>query len=545
LSYTIAGLTPNAMYKVRLHFAELTATKKGQRVFNVVSNGVAVETNFDVFARAGGAFKALAPNFTSTADGSGKIAIVLNPVVGDPQINGIEIEALPVVDAAAVSTGGATAGVWAPNTDAPALVATTTATIATGGVSSPAPQAVYQTQRFMNAGPLIYQIPGLTPNGSYSVRLHFAEFGVNGPGQRVVNVGINDAPVLTNFDIYATAGGQNQAVVETFNASANSSGQIMVGLTPVVGNPAINGIEVVANAVPSPAPRATPSPKALCIGGSAYTPTQDDEFSRDTTVNYSPDYIQATPQPNGAIWSSRAWDFESDGSRNNIGTDDAYYTDPTRGLGPYSPYSLGNGRLTITAVPVPQAYATAAPLLGAHWLSGLLESPTQTYGYIEVSAALPNLQGQFSAPLWLLGPYGSDGNGNGYEELDVNEMFGTEAPSNVLFQTEHYVAAAPGSPTILNHIPVEVEQNAGTAFHSYGVLWTPSVVRFYVDRQPTGPDFANGLFGPMHAIINLAVFTEDTWAPGPPNGNPETMSLRYYRWYQTSGTGCSPSQLPS
>jgi beta-glucanase (GH16 family) len=545
LSYAITGLTANAAYALRLHFAELSATAKGQRVFDVVANGTQLLTGFDIFAKAGGAFNALGPSFAVNADATGQIAITLNPVVGDPQINGIEIEALPVVDAAAVNAGGGPVGVWSANTDAPQLIATTSASVGTAGVSSPAPQAVYESQRFMNAGALVYQIPGLTPNASYAVRLHFAELNATGPGQRVVDVGINDAPVLANFDIYAATGGQNIAAVETFNATANSNGQIMVGLTPVAGNPALNGIEVVANAVPSPRPKATPTPATLCIGGSAYAPTQDDEFSRDKTVRYSPNLIQATPQPNGAIWSSRAWDFADDGARNNIGTDDAYYTDPTRGLGPYTPFSLGNGALTITAVPVPQAYATAAPLDGAHWLSGLLESPTQTYGYIEVSAAVPNTQGEFSAPLWLLGPFGSDGNGNGYEEIDVNEMFGTEAPSNVLFQTEHTIAPAPGSPTVVNHVPVEVEMNQGTAFHTYGVLWTPSVVRFYVDRQPTAPDYPNGANGPMHAIINLGVFTEDTWAPGPPNGNPLTMSLQYYRWYQTSGSSCSPSQMPS
>ena len=39
-------------------------------------------------------------------------------------------------------------------------------------MSNPAPQAVYQSNRF---GTFSYTDPGLTANASYTVRLHFAE----------------------------------------------------------------------------------------------------------------------------------------------------------------------------------------------------------------------------------------------------------------------------------------------------------------------------------------------------------------------------------
>ena len=50
-------------------------------------------------------------------------------------------------------------------------------------------------------------MPGLTPGGSYNVRLDFAEIFFASPGQRVFNVAINGAAVLKNFDIVATTGG--------------------------------------------------------------------------------------------------------------------------------------------------------------------------------------------------------------------------------------------------------------------------------------------------------------------------------------------------
>ena len=78
----------------------------------------------------------------------------------------------------------------------------TTHSITTSGVTNPAPQAVYQSNRHGN---ITYTIPGLTANAAYTVRLHFAETYWTASGQRIFNVKINGSQVLTNFDIFATA----------------------------------------------------------------------------------------------------------------------------------------------------------------------------------------------------------------------------------------------------------------------------------------------------------------------------------------------------
>jgi len=119
---------------------------------------------------------------------------------------------------------------------------TTEATIDTSGVTNPAPQAVYQVQRF---GAFSYIIPDLTANASYTVRLHFAEIFDTGAGQREFNVTIQGTQVLTNFDIYATAGAENKAVVEAFPVTADSNGRITIQLTSVISNPFIAGIEIL------------------------------------------------------------------------------------------------------------------------------------------------------------------------------------------------------------------------------------------------------------------------------------------------------------
>ncbi len=147
---------------------------------------------------------------------------------------------------AAINAGGSAVGVFSADTDySGGGTYGTGAAIDTSGVISPAPQAVYQTERHGNFS---YTVPGLAPGGAYRVRLHFAEQNPSfptGPGQRVFNVAINGAQVLTNFDIYATAGGPDRAIVEEFTVTADSTGQITVQFTSVVDNAKVNGIEVI------------------------------------------------------------------------------------------------------------------------------------------------------------------------------------------------------------------------------------------------------------------------------------------------------------
>ena len=74
-----------------MHFAELFQTAAGKRVFNVLINGTTVLSNFDIFATAGAAFKAVVRDFTATANASGQIVINFNTVTDNATIEGIEI----------------------------------------------------------------------------------------------------------------------------------------------------------------------------------------------------------------------------------------------------------------------------------------------------------------------------------------------------------------------------------------------------------------------------------------------------------------------
>ena len=91
-SYTIPGLTVGSRYTVRLHFAELTWSAPGQRVFNVAINGINVLSGFDIFAAAGARDKAVVEQFTAVANTAGQLVISFTQSGADnPQINGIEI----------------------------------------------------------------------------------------------------------------------------------------------------------------------------------------------------------------------------------------------------------------------------------------------------------------------------------------------------------------------------------------------------------------------------------------------------------------------
>jgi fibronectin type 3 domain-containing protein len=119
--------------------------------------------------------------------------------------------------------------------------------INTAQVTNPAPQKVYDTERW---GPSAWTITGLNPNGGYNVRLHFVEQVHTGPGQRQFNVSINSETVLSNFDIYATAGAANTAVTQEFYTTADENGiielQTNLGTSGVTDeNPTINAIEII------------------------------------------------------------------------------------------------------------------------------------------------------------------------------------------------------------------------------------------------------------------------------------------------------------
>ena len=126
----------------------------------------------------------------------------------------------------------------------------TSATIDMSGVTDPAPQAVYQTERWNNN---TYTFTNLIAGASYKVRLHFAEIAYSSAGVRVFNVFINGIEVLTNYDIFAIAGAKNRATLKECVATASGAGQIAIQYVNIAGkdNAKSSGIEILPLPVPA------------------------------------------------------------------------------------------------------------------------------------------------------------------------------------------------------------------------------------------------------------------------------------------------------
>jgi len=158
-----------------------------------------------------------------------------------------EVQATPTATSPSglqISAGGPATGTWVADEDFSAgATAAVTNAISTTGVTNPAPQSVYQHNRYGN---FTYTIPGLTAGHTYTIRLHFAEEYWTTAGSRVFNVLLDGTQVLTNFDIFATAGGEYKAVVEQFTQAAPSNGTITIQFATVKDNAQINGIEVLS-----------------------------------------------------------------------------------------------------------------------------------------------------------------------------------------------------------------------------------------------------------------------------------------------------------
>jgi parallel beta-helix repeat protein len=78
-------------YTVNLKFAETYFWAAGQRKMNIAINGQTVESNFDIFAAAGGSNKAVDRSYPVTVSG-GSVTIQLTGTADNPSINAIEIK---------------------------------------------------------------------------------------------------------------------------------------------------------------------------------------------------------------------------------------------------------------------------------------------------------------------------------------------------------------------------------------------------------------------------------------------------------------------
>ncbi|HEV2531277.1 family 16 glycosylhydrolase [Phenylobacterium sp.] len=195
-----------------------------------------------------------------------------------------------------------------------------------------------------------------------------------------------------------------------------------------------------------------------------------------------------------------------------------------------SPFqSNSDGTLSIVARP-----STNSELFGYNYTSGMIstkESFSQTYGYFEMRAELPQAAGGWPA-FWLV-----PADGSWPPELDVMETL--TADPNLDHTTAH--SQSTGSHTSVaaaNFIP-----DTATGFHTYGVLWTATDLVWYVDgvevfHAATPADMNK----PMYMIANLAL---GGWGGTIDNSQmPEEMRIDYIRAYGLGSlTGSATTSL--
>jgi beta-glucanase (GH16 family) len=206
---------------------------------------------------SGGAYVVVATNLTqSSFCDTGLVAgtayyYVVTAMNGTSEgSNSTEVGVIPWTIVQARNSGGATASPF--NSDGNVVGGTAAATtniIDTSGLTNPAPQVVYQSERYGN---MTYTLPGLAVGVSHRVRLHFAETYWSAAGQRRFNVSINGVGVLNNFDVLAAAGAKHRAVIREFNILPNGSGQIIIQLSSLVDNATLAGVEIVRPPVITP-----------------------------------------------------------------------------------------------------------------------------------------------------------------------------------------------------------------------------------------------------------------------------------------------------
>ncbi len=114
----------------------------------------------------------------------------------------------------------------------------------TSHVTNPAPQAVYQSMAYATNGydRLSYTLP--VPDGTYTIRLDFAESQVNSVGYRLFDILLQGQTVQSSYDVVAAAGAWHTATALSFTVTATGGTGILLELVNVRQQAILSGIEL-------------------------------------------------------------------------------------------------------------------------------------------------------------------------------------------------------------------------------------------------------------------------------------------------------------
>jgi ELWxxDGT repeat protein len=237
-------------YDVVLHFAEtywgnVVPGGVGSRQFHVDLEGTRRLTNYDIFARAGGALRAVQETFRVTVN-DGTLNVHFGKGAADnPAIKAIEV--LPAGGGLTVNAGGEaliTAGGKRFSADSYYAAGRPSALIF-GDIDNTEDDALYVNGRVGTS--FAYGLP--SGNGTFDVTLHFAETywgnqAAGGVGSRRFHVDLEGTRRLTNYDIFAEAGGALRATTETFRVTVTDGILNLLFARGSADLPLVSAIEV-------------------------------------------------------------------------------------------------------------------------------------------------------------------------------------------------------------------------------------------------------------------------------------------------------------
>ena len=254
----------------------------------------------------------------------------------------------------------------------------------------------------------------------------------------------------------------------------------------------------------------------------------------------------------GTAIDTAKWTF--DHASLNVNNEVEYYCGPVGDPSNQSPcdsqspnaYLDGSGHLVIQAFRI---NSSTAPYSNS-WTSARLKTadlvPLQ-YGRIESSMQLPTGAGIWPA-FWALGTnIGSVGwPGRGEQDYMENVPASAGQGPTVISSTLHGPTYS-GANGLGHQYPFPNGGRVDTAYHTYGAIWSPSMIQFYVD-DPTNVFFVRtasdapggtskwAFDHPFFLLLNLAVGGTGSW-PGPPDNttpSPAIMTVDYVRQYTAS-----------
>lgn len=200
------------------------------------------------------------------------------------------------------------------------------------------------------------------------------------------------------------------------------------------------------------------------------------------------------------------------------------FVDANYGPGGIDPFVFDNGTVNITADRTPDQYLEG---YGYPYTSGHMNTYDTfnfRYGYIEMRAKTAGGQG------FLETFYASRTDRSVLGEIDVLEFIGNQPKS--LYGTVHY-EEPDGTLTKAKVVRAGLSVDMTADYHTYGVDWTPSYIRFYFDGKLMGEMQTPGSL--KAAVYLMADFSVGgTWVgyPDATTPFPSAYSIDYIRVWQ-------------